>query len=240
MSKNIFSYLKVIIMFSLLLFIFQLRTIKAESLNECIKNAVEKKIKLNRILSLCRDNISSIDIYSNDYLKSDDKVESNYISTNKMDKVINELIEKGDLSRASRLVERQEIEKTKRIKAKAEAEALRAPQIISTSNNSVNSNKDSNVRSTLVLSTNPIASISAGSKILEITTPAAHGALPGQYVEISNVDASIDGIAASEINKFHVISSVPSVTKFRISVLSSASSGSVSGGGSDIIAKFQK
>ena len=157
-----------------------------------------------------------------------------------MDKVINEFIEKGELSKASRLVERQEIEKTKRIKARAEAEALKAPQIIATHETSnSSSNVNSNIRSTLALGSNPIKTISAGSKILEITTPGAHGAIAGQFVQITNVDSSIDGIAAGEINKFHVISSVPSITKFRVSVLSSASSGSVSGGGSKVIAIFQ-
>ena len=76
-------------------------------------------------------------------------------------------------------------------------------------------------------------------KILEITTPGVHGAIPGQYVQITNVNSSVDGIAANEINKFHVISSVPSTTSFRISVLTSATNGSISGGGSDVIAIFQ-
>ena len=89
------------------------------------------------------------------------------------------------------------------------------------------------------LSSNPITSVAAGSKILEITTPGIHGAIPGQYVTISNVNASIDGIGASKINKTHVVSSVPSTTAFRITVLSNASNGSVSGGGADIVITFQ-
>ena len=89
------------------------------------------------------------------------------------------------------------------------------------------------------LGANPISSISAGSKVLEITTPGIHGAIPGQFVQISHVDNSIDGIAASEINKFHVISSVPSTTTFTISVLSSATNGSVAGGGAEVLAIFQ-
>ena len=166
---------------------------------------------------------------------------SEYISTNKTDKIINELIEEGELSKAGRLAIRQEEEKTKRIKARAEAEALRSPQIIATQQESTKSNTDNNnnIRSTMSLGTNPIKSISAGSKVLEITTPGVHGAIPGQFVQISNVDNSIDGIAASEINKFHVISSVPSTTTFRISVLSSATNGSVAGGGAEVLAIFQ-
>ena len=89
------------------------------------------------------------------------------------------------------------------------------------------------------MGSNPIRSISAGSKVLEITTPGVHGAIPGQFVQISNVDSSIDGIAASELNKFHVISTVPSTTTFTISVLSSAINGSVSGGGTEVLAIFQ-
>ena len=107
--------------------------------------------------------------------------------------------------------------------------------------NNENSNNidNANIRSTLALEANPIRSISAGSKVLEITTPGVHGAIPGQYVQITNVNTSVDGIAANEINKFHVISSVPSTTSFRISVLTSATSGSISGGGGDVIAIFQ-
>ena len=209
-----------------------------DNLNECIRTAVLKKIEFNRILTLCRENINPINIYSNDYKKETSSNGSDYISTNKMDKVINEFIENGELSKAGSLASRQEIEKTKRIKARAEAEALKAPQIIATHENS-NNVDNANIRSTLALETNPIRSISAGSKILEITTPGVHGAIPGQYVQITNVNSSVDGIAANEINKFHVISSVPSTTSFRISVLTSATNGSISGGGGDVIAIFQ-
>ena len=55
-------------------------------------------------------------------------------------KRLNELIEEGDLSKAGRLAIRQEEEKTKRIKARAEAEALRSPQIIATQQESTKSN----------------------------------------------------------------------------------------------------
>ena len=46
------------------------------------------------------------------------------------------MIKSGDLKSAGRLAARIEAEKTKRIKSRAEAEALRAPQIISTLGNS--------------------------------------------------------------------------------------------------------
>ena len=211
----------------------------SDNLNECIKNAVQNKVQFNKILTLCRDNIKAVDIYSNDFNSKNIETSSEYISTNKTDKLIHELIKEGNLSKASRLTERQEIEKTKRIKARAEAEALRAPQIIATNSNNQDKEDSTNVRSILSLGANPIVSISAGSKVLEITTPGVHGAIPGQFVTLSNVLNSIDGIAAAELNKTHIISSVPTTTTFRISVLSSASSGSVSGGGTDIIATFQ-
>ena len=223
-----------------LLYTLNISLLRSDNLNECIKKAISKEISLNKILTLCRENINPINVYSNNYEVNKRDQGSEYISTNKTDKIINELIEEGELSKAGRLAIRQEEEKTKRIKARAEAEALRSPQIIATQQESTKSNTDNNnIRSTMSLGTNPIRSISAGSKVLEISTPGVHGAIPGQFVQISNVDNSIDGIAASEINKFHVISSVPSTTTFTISVLSSATNGSVAGGGAEVLAIFQ-
>ncbi|MDA9655072.1 hypothetical protein N9T15_01300 [Pelagibacteraceae bacterium] len=212
----------------------------SEEINACIKNAVSNNIKYNKILTLCRENINTVNVYNNAYeVKKFDK-DSSYISTNKTNEIIHEMIQNGQLAKAGRLAERQEIEKTKRIKARAEAEALKAPQIIATNTTSSNNAaSNANVRSVLSLGANPIASILAGSKILEVTTPAAHGAIPGQFVTIKNVNSSLDGISASEINRTHIISSVPSISTFRISVLSSASTGSISGGGTDIVATFQ-
>ena len=218
---------------------FSINVVKSDNLNECIKKAISKKIVLNKILTLCRENINPVNIYSNNYEVDTTDQKSNYISTNKTDEIINELIKEGELSKAGRLAIRQEEEKTKRIKARAEAEALRSPQIIATQQETTKSNKDNNIRSTMSLGANPITSISAGSKVLQITTPGVHGAIPGQFVQISNVDNSIDGIAASEINKFHVISSVTSTTTFTISVLSPATNGSVTGGGAEVLAIFQ-
>ena len=223
-----------------LLCLLNINLLKTDNLNECIKKAISEKIVLNKILTLCRENINPVNVYSNNYVLDKRDLGSEYISTNKTDEIINELIEEGELSKAGRLAIRKEEEKTKRIKARAEAEALRSPQIIATTQQSAESNtNNNNIRSTLSLGSDPIRSLSSGSKVLEITTPGAHGAIPGQFVQISNVDTSIDGIAASEINKFHVISSVPSVTTFRISVLSSAINGAVSGGGTEVLAIFQ-
>ncbi|MBF96308.1 MAG: hypothetical protein CFH34_00548 [Alphaproteobacteria bacterium MarineAlpha9_Bin4] len=233
--------LKVSYFFIFILIFFHFKNIlKSENINVCIKNAVSKDIELNKILTLCRENIKNIDIYKNNYSDNATEKTSNFISTNRADEIIYEMIKKGDLNKAARLAERIESEKTKRIKAKAEAEALRAPQIISSFSKESGLDKDeTNIRSVLSLGNNPITTSSAGSKIIQITTPSTHGAIPGQYVTISNVDASIDGIAASELNTRHVISSVPSVSTFTISVLSNASQGSVSGGGTNIIATFE-
>ena len=230
---------KIILLFSL--FGFYTNLSFSENINSCIKNAVENGVELNKILSLCKDNIKSVNIYSNTFdKKNKPNKSSDYISTNKTDKIIHEMIKNKDLSKAGRLAERLEQEKTKRIKARAEAEALRSPQIIATTSTNKNpTNNTNNVRSVLSLGANPITSISSGSKILEITTPGIHGAIPGQYVTLVDVDSSIDGIAASEINERHIISSVPTTTTFRISVVSSATAGSVSGGGSSVVATFE-
>ena len=226
-----------------ILILFCLNFIKfsnAENINLCIKSAVAKDIEFNKILTLCRENIKNIEIYSNEYSDNDIEKTSNYISTNRADEIIYEMIKKGDLNKAARLAERIESEKTKRIKAKAEAEALRAPAIISSfSNESTSDETQSNIRSILSLGSNPIRTSSAGSKVIQITTPSTHGAIPGQYVTLSNVSSAIDGIAASELNTRHIISSVPSVSTFTISVLSVASQGSVSGGGTAIVASFE-
>ena len=89
------------------------------------------------------------------------------------------------------------------------------------------------------LGNNPISTLSAGSKVIQVSTPSTHGAIPGQFVTLSNVSEAIDGIAASEFNNKHIISSVPSISTFTISVLSNALQGAISGGGTDIVATFE-
>lgn len=240
MYKIIFKFFKTIKITLFFFIIFNINNGSSDEINDCIKKAVTSNIKFNKILTLCRENINTVNVYNNAYEGNKLTKDSSYISTNKTDQVIHEMIQNGELDKAGRLAERQEIEKTKRIRARAEAEALKAPQIIATNTTSSNSDvSNANVRSVLSLGANPITSILAGSKILEVTTPAAHGGIPGQFVTIKNVDSSLDGISASEINRVHVISSVPSTTTFRISVLSSASVGSISGGGTNVIATFQ-
>lgn len=225
-----------------LLLFFVLNSLSSENINLCIKDAVKIDIELNKILTMCRENIKNIEVYKNSYSQNIPDNNTTYISTNKADEIIYEMIKSGDLKSAARLAARIETEKTKRIKARAEAEALRSPQIISNlgNNNEINGIESSpNVRSILSLSTNPIRTSSSGSKIIEITTPSTHGGIPGQYVTLSNVSSSVDGIAASELNSRHIISTVPSVNTFTITVLSTALQGSISGGGTNIIATFE-
>ena len=223
-----------------LMLLSSISSYRAENINVCIKNAVAQEVELNKILTLCRERIKKIEVYSNDYSSNKLEKTSNYISTNKTDEIIYEMIKKGDLNKAARLAERLESEKTKRIKAKAEAEALRAPTIISNTSRDTNSNKQTeNIRSVLSLGNNPISTLSAGSKVIQVSTPSTHGAIPGQFVTLSNVSEAIDGIAASEFNNKHIISSVPSISTFTISVLSNALQGAISGGGTDIVATFE-
>ena len=104
---------------------------KSDSLNECMKKAIQNKVSMNKILTLCRENINPIDVYSNDYEANNNNVESNYISTTRWIKLLMNLLMKETLIK---LVDWQNVKKwkTKRIKARAEAEALRSPQIIAT------------------------------------------------------------------------------------------------------------
>ena len=154
MIKNEIFMIKLLCVL-LLSFIF--KTFSTENINTCMKDAIELNIELNKILTICRDNIKNIEVYKNSY--NQDKIQkvSEYISTNKADEIIYEMIKIGDLKNAARLATRIEAEKTKRIKSRAEAEALRAPQIISSlaNNGEINGNQsNSNIRSILSLSTN--------------------------------------------------------------------------------------
>ena len=62
--------------------------LRSDNLNECIKRAVSKEISLNKILTLCRENINPINVYSNNYEVNKRDQGSEYISTNKTDKII--------------------------------------------------------------------------------------------------------------------------------------------------------
>ena len=75
-----------------LLYTLSISLLGSDNLNECIKSAISKEISLNKILTLCRENINPINVYSNNYEVNKRDQGSEYISTNKTDKIINELI----------------------------------------------------------------------------------------------------------------------------------------------------
>ena len=50
-----------------LLYTLNISLLRSDNLNECIKRAISKGISLNKILTLCRENINPINVYSNHY-----------------------------------------------------------------------------------------------------------------------------------------------------------------------------
>lgn len=75
--------------------------------------------------------------------------------------------------------------------------------------------------------------VSIGSKIINVNL-TSHGASIGDYVVIGGVVGPIGGIPASEINAEHVITGVPTVNDFEITVATSASSTVTGAGGTAI------
>ena len=95
------------------------------------------------------------------------------------------------------------------------------------------------IRSTVSLPSNPInTSGGAGSGVVTVTTSSAHGAAVGDYVTFASLTA-VDGLTTDNLNKEHVVVSVPSTTTFTVNTGGSATSGSVAGGGSSGTAAFQ-
>ena len=92
MIKNEIFMIKLLCVL-LLSFIF--KTFSTENINTCMKDAIELNIELNKILTICRDNIKNIEVYKNSY--NQDKIQkvSEYISTNKADEIIYEMIKWG-------------------------------------------------------------------------------------------------------------------------------------------------
>ena len=46
-----------------LLYALNISILRSDNLNECIKKAISKEISLNKILTLCRENINPINVY---------------------------------------------------------------------------------------------------------------------------------------------------------------------------------
>lgn len=92
------------------------------------------------------------------------------------------------------------------------------------------------LRRTVTLGSNPIAT-SSGTPTVTITD-TAHGANPGDYVTISGVPSTINGITTAMLNKEHVIVSTPTGNTYTITVSGNAS-GTGSGGGASVVAEYQ-
>ena len=69
----------------------------SDNINSCMKKAIKLDVELNKILTMCRENIENIEVYKNSYSKNISINTSEYISTNKADEIIYEMIKSGDL-----------------------------------------------------------------------------------------------------------------------------------------------
>ena len=77
---------------------------------------------------------------------------------------------------------------------------------------------------------NPISTVS-GSNVVTITTPAPHGMLVGQLVDVQFVSGSnVNGIPVAQLNGLHKITAVTPLT-IKFTVLSNATSTGFGGGG---------
>ena len=94
------------------------------------------------------------------------------------------------------------------------------------------------IRRTVTLGTDPITtSGGAGSGIITVND-VSHGASIGDYVTISGATA-VDGLTTDDLNKEHEILSVIDSDNYRIDTSGTATTGSVSGGGSSVQAEYQ-
>jgi hypothetical protein len=93
---------------------------------------------------------------------------------------------------------------------------------------------------TLTLSSNPIETTGgAGSGVITVTTPSNHGAAVGDFVEITGA-ATVDGLTTDNLNQRLKVASVPTLTTFTVNTGGSATTGSVTGGGSSVKVEFIK
>ena len=87
------------------------------------------------------------------------------------------------------------------------------------------------------LGANPLSTQAAGSSVI-VVSDASHGAISGDMVNITGA-TTLDGIAAAAINIDHQISSIVDSNSYKITVTGTASSGSVSGGGSAVVVIYE-
>ena len=76
---------------------FTFKILYSDNINSCMKKAIKLDVELNKILTMCRENIENIEVYKNSYSKNIIINTSEYISTNKADEIIYEMIKSGDL-----------------------------------------------------------------------------------------------------------------------------------------------
>jgi hypothetical protein len=87
--------------------------------------------------------------------------------------------------------------------------------------------------------TNPLAADPVTTVNLSTTITIAdtnHGSNPGDYVTISGITGPINNVPASEINKEHVIVTVPTTGTFTVTVTTPANAGGTGGGGAGVAA----
>ena len=94
------------------------------------------------------------------------------------------------------------------------------------------------LRETVTLGTNPIQTQAAGSGIV-IITDADHGCAVNDFVTISGVPSTIDGITAASLNAEFQVVKVLTPNTYTINTGGSATTGGVSGGGSSVQAAYQ-
>ena len=92
------------------------------------------------------------------------------------------------------------------------------------------------LRTSVTLGANPITTGSVASGVVTITA-AGHGARTGDYVTFSGATTT-DGITAAQLNKEFQLTLV-NENSYTVSTAGSASSGSVAGGGSSVVAAYQ-
>jgi len=94
------------------------------------------------------------------------------------------------------------------------------------------------IRRTVTLGVDPITTDAAGSAVL-IITDTNHGAAKEDFVTLSGATGPIDDIPVSEINVEHQITELVDANTYQITVTTTATAGSVSGGGAAVVAEYQ-
>lgn len=93
------------------------------------------------------------------------------------------------------------------------------------------------IRRSVTLGTDPFTTGASGSSTITVDD-TAHGAVLNDFVTFSGA-TGFDGIPAGELNIEHQITSIIDVDSYTIEVTSTASAGSVSGGGASVDADYQ-